>query len=208
MNYLLNLDIIERIKMEKNEIKNVKEEMNSNIDKILNAASFAAEKHKSQRRKGTESAPYINHPIAVAKLITDIGKEYDIDIIQAAILHDTIEDTETNSEELIGIFGEKVTAYVVEMTDDKSIPKSERKRLQILNAPHKSPGAKLIKICDKICNITDVTNDPPTHWDLNRRNEYLEWAKQVVDALGEVNSNLKSLFNEKYQKGKILLNAR
>lgn len=193
--------------MEENEIKYVKEEMNSNVDKILNAVSFAAEKHKSQRRKGTESAPYINHPIAVAKLITNIGKVYDLDVIQAAILHDTIEDTETTQEELIGLFGKDVTAYVIEMTDDKTIPKSDRKRLQILNAPHKSPGAKLIKICDKICNITDVTNDPPTHWDLNRRNEYLEWAKLVVDALGEVNPILKSLFNERYQKGKILINA-
>jgi len=179
----------------------------SNIDKILNAVAFAAEKHKSQRRKGTVAAPYINHPIAVAKLVTGVGKEYDINVIQGAILHDTIEDTETTAEELLGLFGYEVTDYVVEMTDDKSLPKSERKRLQVVNAPHKSQGAKLIKICDKICNITDVTNDPPTHWNLQRRKEYLDWAKQVVDALGEVNEDLGSLFIERYNRGKVLLNA-
>ena len=180
---------------------------NSNIDKILNAVYFAAEKHKSQSRKGTVAAPYINHPIAVAKLVTGVGMEYDINVIQGALLHDTIEDTETTTEELLDVFGKEVTDYVVEMTDDKSLPKSERKRLQVVNAPHKSQGAKLIKICDKICNITDVTNDPPTHWNLQRRKEYLDWAKQVVDALGEVNEDLGSLFIERYNRGKVLLNA-
>ena len=193
--------------MQENELKKAFLDNNSNIDKILNAVAFAAEKHKSQRRKGTVAAPYINHPIAVAKLVTGVGKEYDINVIQGAILHDTIEDTETTAEELLGLFGYEVTDYVVEMTDDKSLPKSERKRLQVVNAPHKSQGAKLIKICDKICNITDVTNDPPTHWNLQRRNEYLEWAKHVVDALGEVNKDLKSLFIERYNRGKFLLEA-
>jgi guanosine-3',5'-bis(diphosphate) 3'-pyrophosphohydrolase len=193
--------------MEENEFKKAFLDNNSNIDKILNAVAFAAEKHKSQRRKGTVAAPYINHPIAVAKLVTGVGKEYDISVIQGAILHDTIEDTETTAEELLGLFGKEVTDYVVEMTDDKSIPKSERKRLQVVNAPHKSHGAKLIKICDKISNITDVTNDPPTHWNLQRRNEYLEWAKHVVDALGKVNKDLESLFIERYNRGKFLLEA-
>lgn len=193
--------------MQENELKKAFLENNLNIDKILNAVDFAAEKHKSQSRKGTVAAPYVNHPIAVAKLVTGVGKEYDINVIQGALLHDTIEDTETTAEELLGLFGEEVTDYVVEMTDDKSLLKSERKRLQVVNAPHKSKGAKLIKICDKICNITDVMNDPPTHWNLQRRNEYLDWAKHVVDALGEVNRNLKSLFIERYNRGKLLLNA-
>jgi len=183
------------------------EEINETIDKLLKATSFAAEKHKNQRRKGTQGEPYINHPIAVARLLTEIGQEYDLDVIQAAILHDTIEDTETTADELIKHFGKEVTGYVLEMTDDKSLPKPERKRLQVENAPHKSYGARHIKICDKICNITDVTNNPPGHWDLQRRKEYLDWAKQVVDALGEVNEDLGSLFIERYNRGKVLLNA-
>lgn len=133
------------------------------IDKLQEAISFAAIKHKDQRRKGANAEPYINHPLAVAKLLTVVANVYDIDILQAAILHDTIEDTETTREELFMKFGKEVTEYVIEMTDDKSLPKAERKRLQIVNAPHKSKGAKLIKLCDKICNVTDIMNNPPTH---------------------------------------------
>lgn len=175
-------------------------------DKLLNAIWFAAEKHKNQRRKGVEGTPYINHPITVAKLLTDVGLVYDADIIQAAILHDTIEDTETTAEELLEHFGKEVTNYVVEMTDDKTLPKPERKRLQVENASHKSYGARHIKICDKICNITDVTNNPPGHWDLQRRKEYLDWAEKVVTALDEVNPNLKQLFEQRLNEGRKKLN--
>lgn len=168
------------------------------IDKLLEAISFAATKHKDQRRKGANAEPYINHPIAVAKLITDVGIVYDVDILQAAILHDTIEDTETTQEELLRSFGKAVTDYVIEMTDDKSLPKAERKLLQIVNAPHKSKGAKLIKLCDKICNVTDIMNNPPTHWSLERRKEYYDWAEQVVTALDCENSVLVRLFENRF----------
>ncbi len=167
------------------------------IDKLLEAISFAANKHKDQRRKGANAEPYINHPIAVAKLLTDVAVVYDADILQAAILHDTIEDTETTQEELLKKFGKEVTDYVIEMTDDKSLPKAERKRLQIVNAPHKSKGAKLIKLCDKICNITDVMNNPPTHWNLVRRKEYFDWAEKVVQALESDNLSLVSMFERR-----------
>lgn len=167
------------------------------IDKLLEAISFAATKHKNQRRKGANAEPYINHPIEVAKLLTDIAIVYDLDILQAAILHDTIEDTETTKEELLKKFGKEVTDYVIEMTDDKSLPKTERKRLQIVNAPHKSKGAKLIKLCDKICNVTDIMNNPPTHWSLERRKEYYDWAEQVVTALDCENSVLVRLFENR-----------
>ena len=167
------------------------------IDKLLEAISFAATKHKDQRRKGANAEPYINHPLAVAKLLTDVDIVYDVDILQAAILHDTIEDTETTKEELFMKFGTEVTDYVIEMTDDKSLPKAERKRLQIINAPHKSKGAKLIKLCDKICNVTDIMNNPPTHWNEERRIEYYNWAEQVVKALDCENSVLVRLFEKR-----------
>lgn len=177
------------------------------LKRIFNALDFAANKHRYQLRKGAVSAPYINHPIKVAQLLIDKGGVYDIDIIMGAILHDTIEDTETTKEELIDLFGEEVTSLVLEMTDDKSLPKQERKKLQIVNAPHKSIGAKHIKLCDKISNITDVTHNPPVHWDLQRRKLYLDWAEKVVTALGEVNPKLKQLFDEKLMEGRELLNA-
>lgn len=172
------------------------------IDKLLEAISFAATKHKDHRRKGANAEPYINHTIAVAKLLTDVAIVYDVDILQAAILHDTIEDTETTKEELFMKFGTEVTDYVIEMTDDKLLPKAERKRLQIVNAPHKSTGAKQIKLCDKICNITDVMNNPPTHWSFERRKEYFDWAEQVVTALDCENSVLVRLFEERIREAK------
>lgn len=175
------------------------------IDKLLEAISFAATKHKDQRRKGTNAVPYINHPIAVAKLLTDVAIVYDMDILQAAILHDTIEDTETTKEELFMKFGKEVTDYVIEMTDDKSLPKSERKRLQIVNAPHKSKSAKLIKLCDKICNITDVMNDPPIHWSLERRKEYYDWAEEVVKALDCENYSLIRVFEKRISEARVRL---
>ncbi|MEO8514986.1 MAG: HD domain-containing protein, partial [Ignavibacteria bacterium] len=132
----------------------------------------------------------------------DVAIEYDPDILQAAILHDTIEDTETTQAELLMKFGKTVTDYVVEMTDDKSLPKAERKRLQIVNAPHKSKGAKLIKYCDKICNITDVMNNPPTHWSLERRKEYYDWAEQVVNALGREELKLDWYFEKRIREAR------
>jgi len=174
---------------------------------LFAAIRFAAEKHENQRRKNIESTPYVNHPLEVARLLIDVGKVYDLDIIKGAILHDTIEDTETTAEELIQHFGKEVTDYVIEMSDDKSLPKQERKRLQIENAPHKSRGAKLIKICDKICNITDVTHNPPSHWDFQRRKEYLVWAEAVVARLRGTNAKLEELFDVKLREGRKILNG-
>lgn len=132
----------------------------------------------------------------------------DLNIILAALLHDTVEDTETTEAELLNNFGEEITSYVMEMTDDKSLDKKLRKDLQIKNAPHKSKGAKLIKICDKICNITDVINNPP-HWrDSKRRTIYLDWAEKVVNALGEVHPYLQKTFFEKLAEGRKLLNEQ
>lgn len=179
----------------------------NDLKQLINAIDFAAIKHRFQKRKDPEATPYVNHPIKVARLLIEEGNVYDIDILMGAILHDTIEDTETTKEELIDNFGDKVTAYVVEMTDNKSIPKADRKRLQIENAPHKSPGAKLIKICDKICNVTDVVNNPPSWWELQRKKDYLEWAEKVVNALGDVHPKLYKIFNEKLSEGREILNA-
>ena len=170
--------------------------MSQDLVTILKAAKFAAEKHRKQLRKGAESTPYINHPLEVARMLAEDGKVEDASIIAAALLHDTIEDTETTEEELLHHFGQEITSMVLEVTDDKSLEKNERKRLQIEHASHKSPGAALIKLADKISNVRDVGVSPPSHWDIQRRVDYLDWASAVVGALPLKDHILLTMFNE------------
>ena len=175
---------------------------------ILNAADFAAYKHRNQRRKDEEKTPYINHPIAVAKIISEIGNIEDPEILAAALLHDTIEDTKTTPEELIENFGERVCHLVQEVTDDKTLPKLERKQRQIDHAKEISKDAALIKLGDKISNVTDITNTPPTDWDSNRRLDYFEWAEKVINNCPRVNESLENHFAEVVRKGKNLINEK
>ena len=163
--------------------------------RLLKAVAFAAEKHRGQRRKGEEASPYINHPLAVAEMLADIARVRDVSVLMAAVLHDTIEDTKTTPDELEAEFGRQVCALVQEVTDDKNLPKEERKRLQIEHAPHLSSSAKLIKLADKIANVRDVTEDPPSGWSTERRLAYLDWAERVVAGCRGVNSPLEREFD-------------
>ena len=169
---------------------------------ILKAADFAAYKHRNQKRKDEEKTPYINHPIAVAKIISEIGNIEDPEILAAALLHDTIEDTKTTPEELIENFGERVCHLVQEVTDEKSLPKLERKQRQIDHAKEISKDAALIKLGDKISNVTDITYTPPTHWDNERRLEYLEWAEEVINNCPKVNEALENYFAKTIKTGR------
>ena len=169
---------------------------------ILKAAHFAAQKHRDQRRKDEEVSPYINHPISVAKIISEIGNIEDPEVLAAALLHDTLEDTETTVEELIDNFGERVCSLVEEVTDDKTLPKFERKQRQIDHAKELTDGAALIKLGDKISNVTDITNTPPTNWDSERRLEYFEWAEEVINNCPKVNTSLEKYFKASIQKGR------
>ena len=162
---------------------------------LLNATRFAANRHRFQRRKGTDASPYINHPIEVANLLADVGDVTDLTALVAAVLHDTVEDTETTSAEIEALFGAEVRALVAEVTDDKSLPKAERKRLQIEHAPSLSSHAKAIKIADKISNILDITHNPPAGWSPKRKREYLEWAGRVVAGCRGVNQGLDRRFD-------------
>ncbi len=150
---------------------------------LLGAIRFAAEKHRDQRRKGAGHAPYINHPIAVAEILWRVGGIRDEVTLQAAILHDTVEDTDTTPEELEKLFGVEVHNVVMEATDDKSLPKVERKRLQVSQASHKSVRARAVKIADKISNLGDIIRTPPPDWTAKRIREYVLWSEQVVDGL-------------------------
>ena len=163
---------------------------------IFQALSFAARKHRDQRRKDAEASPYINHPIALADLLINEGGVSDSRVICAALLHDTIEDTETTPQELEATFGPDIARLVAEVTDDKALPKGERKRLQIEHAPHLSQGAKLVKLADKICNLRDVAHSPPADWPLQRRQAYFDWARQVVAGVRGVHPRLEAIFDQ------------
>lgn len=163
---------------------------------LLKALEFAAEKHRDQRRKGVEASPYINHPIQVAEVLATFGNVDDLTMLMAAILHDTIEDTDTSQGDLEQLFGRDVAAVVSEVTDDKSLPKKERKRLQVEHTPHLSDCAKQIKIADKTCNVRDIGSRPPADWDEVRRKEYFDWAESVVSGCRGVNQRLEDYFDE------------
>lgn len=167
----------------------------NHISILVSAAAFAAEKHRNQRRKDADASPYINHPIACANVLANEAGITDILTIAAALLHDTIEDTDTAIEEVQARFGDEIAGIVLEVTDDKSLPKVERKRLQIEHAPHLSPRAKVVKLADKICNLRDIRHTPPADWPAERRREYFDWARRVVDGLRGIHSGLEALFD-------------
>jgi guanosine-3',5'-bis(diphosphate) 3'-pyrophosphohydrolase len=150
---------------------------------LFKALAFAAHKHRDQRRKDADASPYINHPIALADVLVNEAGVADVEVLCAALLHDTVEDTATTHEELVDAFGSRIARIVAEVTDDKRLPKAERKRLQVEHAPHISREAKLVKLADKLVNLRDVADRPPAGWDLARRQEYFDWAKRVIDGL-------------------------
>jgi guanosine-3',5'-bis(diphosphate) 3'-pyrophosphohydrolase len=172
----------------------------SELRPILRALAFAAHKHRDQRRKDARASPYINHPIALADILCSEGGIDDPDVLCAALLHDTVEDTDTDPEQLEAELGARIRDLVLEVTDDKRLPKAERKRLQIERAGSLSQGAKLVKLADKIANLRDVANCPPTSWSLERRQEYFDWAKAVVDRLRGVHPGLEAVFDAAYAR--------
>lgn len=167
---------------------------------FVKAVAFAADKHRNQRRKDAEASPYINHPIALANVLANEGGVDDVTVLCAAVLHDTIEDTETTPEELQAIFGPKVASVVMEVTDDKSLEKSVRKQRQVEHAPHMSREAKLVKLADKISNLRDIIASPPADWSAERKQAYFEWAARVVAGLRGVHPGLESVFDGLYAR--------
>jgi len=162
---------------------------------LLSALHFAAGRHRDQRRKGAEGSPYINHLIEVAEILAREGAVRDPVTLQAAVLHDTLEDTHTTPEELEARFGPEVRRVVEEVTDDKRLPKQERKRLQVEHAPGLSERARLVKIADKISNARSVAVTPPADWPLDRRREYLRWTERVVAGCRGCSAPLEALYD-------------
>jgi guanosine-3',5'-bis(diphosphate) 3'-pyrophosphohydrolase len=170
----------------------------SELALLLRALAFAAHKHRDQRRKDAAASPYINHPIALANVLVNEGGVTDAEVLSAALLHDTVEDTATTLEELEREFGPRVAEIVAEVTDDQRLPKAERKRLQVEHAAGLSREAKLVKLADKICNLRDVAERPPAQWDLARRREYFDWARRVVEGVRGAHPDLEAAFDRAY----------
>ena len=169
---------------------------------FLKAIHFSADKHRDQRRKDKSRSPYINHPIDVTRRLWEIGEVRDPSTLISAVLHDTLEDTQTSPQEISILFGEEVLSIVLEVTDDKSLPKQVRKRLQIEHAVHISNKAKLIKLADKSCNLFDLINSPPRLWSFERRQSYVLWTELVVAGLRGTNSALEQTYDEILKNGK------
>ena len=174
---------------------------------VIRAAHFAAEKHRHQRRKDVEKSPYINHPLAVAHVLGLEAGVTDRDVLAAAILHDTVEDTDATLDEIEAEFGSRVATLVDEVSDDKSLPKETRKELQVQHAADVSDDAKLLKIADKICNVRDLTASAPAEWSQDRVREYVDWSERVVANCKGVNDRLDRLHDEAVQAARTALEA-
>jgi guanosine-3',5'-bis(diphosphate) 3'-pyrophosphohydrolase len=166
------------------------------LDKILDAAVFAADKHQNHVRKNEQHSPYITHPLLVAKAIYQIGDVKDNGVLVAAILHDTIEDTPTTKDEIADRFGKDILEIVLEVTDNKSLDRLTRKRLQVSHAPELSYQARVVKIADKLINCEDILYSPPVDWPLKRRQEYIQWGADVVQKIRGTNTPLEEAFDQ------------
>ena len=162
---------------------------------VLKATQFAALKHCDQRRKDGKT-PYIIHPISVAMILSEIGSIEDPEILSAALLHDTLEDTDTSVHELDKNFGSRVRIIVEELTDNDMLTFSQSKQMQIDNAPYLSKDATLVRIADKISNVSDVIENPPPEWNQKRCNKYVDWAEAVMNNCQKVNQDLENHFFE------------
>jgi (p)ppGpp synthase/HD superfamily hydrolase len=168
--------------------------------RLTQAADYAARQHIAQRRKGERGEPYINHLTEVAALLAEATGGSDVVLLMGGLLHDTLEDTDATYEDLVERFGPEVAALVAEVTDDKSLPKEERKRLQITKTPAKSQRAKLLKLADKTSNLRSLVASPPTGWPPQRLREYVVWAHDVVRSCRGLNAQLEAQFDEARDK--------
>jgi len=156
---------------------------------LFNALSYASQMHQNQRRKGSDT-PYVNHLIDVARLLAEYHMGDDLVLMQAALLHDVVEDTEADMRDVEVIFGQDVASVVAEVTDDKSLPKHLRKQLVVENCAHWTWRAKVLKLADLISNVNDVIHRPPTSWDLERQSNYFGWAAQVAQMMAGAHPEL------------------
>lgn len=176
--------------------------MTSDLVKLARAADYAARQHAGQQRKGVKAEPYINHLAEVTLLLAEATGGTDVILLLGGLLHDTVEDTDAEPADLVRLFGQEVADLVVDVTDDKSLPKEKRKRLQVEHAPHLSPRGKLLKIADKTSNLRGIVHSPPQGWSAERLREYVQWAEEVVRSCRGLNAALEAKFDEAYAEAK------
>lgn len=171
--------------------------------RIVHALDFAAWAHSAQRRKGGAREPYINHLTEVARLVAQATEGKDDKLIIAALLHDVLEDQSmhVNYAMLVDNFGKRVARIVREVTDDRSLPKAERKRMQVVHAPHLSRRARILKIADKSANLNSILHSPPEDWSATRKREYFAWAAEVVNGCRGVNAWIEAVFDDRLRRG-------
>lgn len=176
------------------------------ISRVVDALQFAADAHREQRRKDRVT-PYINHPIELLRVLAVEGSVGDDEVLMAAALHDYLEDccgepgqptVEEGRQQLRRRFGERVLACVEALSGDETLPKEERRRLQVDHATALSPDARLVKLADKVANLRDILASPPAGWSTERKCEYFDWAKSIVDQIRGTHPVLEGLFDEAY----------
>lgn len=180
------------------------------LPRLIAALDYAAGQHRDQRRKGAEAAPYINHPIALLRILAVEAGIDDADVLTAAVLHDVIEDCSGPQQECIAQrraeiasqFGACVLAIVEAVTDDKALPKAARKQAQVAHAALLPRAAKLVKLADKTANVRDIANSPPQGWEAERIAAYFDWAQSVVDAMRGADAQLEALFDAALAHGR------
>lgn len=175
--------------------------MSNQILLLAEAFNFVTEKHSAQRRKGVVKSPYVNHLAEVANLVAEATAGQDVNLVVAALLHDAVEDVGVTLDDIRQKFGDDVADIVAAVSDDKSLPKTERKRLQIEHAPHLPPRIQILKIADKIANLRTTISDPPEGWELQRRYDYFIWSKKVVDGCRGASPYLEEKFDALYKEG-------
>lgn len=163
---------------------------------VLEAVGFAAEGHNGQLRENPEKTPYIIHPIRVTEHLMTIANVHERDILVAALLHDTVEDTKITFADIQKSFGTTAEGYVRELTDNMSLPQEERMKLQIETAPKKSLAAAQIKLADKYDNLKSLQSNPPATWDQKKIDEYFLSAKKVTSSLPAANVPLKKAVDD------------
>lgn len=170
-----------------------------NMSLLFKAWLFATERHAKQTRKNAAKSPYITHPVEVTQILIDAGVT-DEETLAAALLHDTIEDTGVTHTQLTDLFGRRVADFVQECTDNKSLSKVDRKKLQIEHAAVISDNAKVIKLADKISNLKGMLGDPPVNWTPDVRHGYIVWCRAVTTELRGVSPKLDLMAQELYDR--------
>ncbi len=175
----------------------------SDLHLLFRALNYAAKQHQTQKRKGNDSVPYINHPIKVTSIITQFIPNASDELMAAAVLHDVVEDSDATIDDIHTLFGATIASIVQEVTDDKSLPKAQSKQKQIENAPRLSHNAKLIRISDKIANVRDICGENIPDWDYKTKIAYLNWAEEVVMAMGKFHDELEFTFKDEVRWGRL-----